>query len=252
MSTGAPDDAYTRASDPNDLVRAELAQMKGLGRLANVAFQKGGARLESWGLVEPMSDNERRVRALSAGDMIDTLTDLPAGGAGSRIEIHRDRRPLKNRSGGFDDSARARRTQPHAGHHAGYRGVEIVDGAGSPIGEFDRIAGGVIFEDKSAAGLSIIAPGKTTPNQTPAQWAERQIFQKTKVRVQGQASAAGTRPTAGGTPNVPSLAEVRSLRTLEFSIDADTPALRSAVDVQLRRLHEEFPTWTFRARFGGR
>jgi RHS repeat-associated protein len=135
MSTGAPDDVYTRASDPKDLVRAELAQMKGLGRLANVAFQKGSARLESWGVVEPMSDNERRVRALSAGDMMDTLTDLPAGGAGRRIEIHRDGRPLKNRSGDLDDSSRARRTQPHGVDAPAEERAPLPSGLGTKVSQ---------------------------------------------------------------------------------------------------------------------
>jgi len=113
MSTGAADDAYMRSQDPRDLLRAEMAQMRGLGGVANVAFQKASARLEEWGVVDPMSDSERRTRALSAGDALDNLTAFPAGtGARGGVRIHRGR-PLKNLSGNLDVSARARRTEPH-------------------------------------------------------------------------------------------------------------------------------------------
>jgi len=55
------------------------------------------------------------------------------------------------------------------------RGVEIVDRRGSPLGEFDRIEGGVLVEEKSAKGLGRLNPRTGLRAQTAESWAERRI-----------------------------------------------------------------------------
>lgn len=129
-------------------------------------------------------------------------------------------------------------------------GVEIVDARGSPLGEIDRIRGGVIIEDKSAQGINTIHPRTGLPQQTPEQWAERQIYRKTVVRIRNLQTASATRPTVRGSATVPNLSEVQSIRELQFHVDADTPELRNAVVDQLARLRSQFPDWKFTAKFG--
>lgn len=133
-----------------------------------------------------------------------------------------------------------------------YRGVEIVDGTGSPLGEFDGVnmSRGRFIENKSASGLRRVNPRTGQPAQTPAQWAAKQIFKKTMTRIKNLGRAAKTRPTSGGSSNVPSLAEIRGIRHVHFVIDGSAPALRSAVFAELASLRTEHPGWIFTAEFG--
>src|SRR5205823_832326 len=55
-------------------------------------------------------------------------------------------------------------------------GVQILDVTGNPSAELDRVTANVITEQKSAQGLYTIPPGRTVPQQTPDEWAEKQIF----------------------------------------------------------------------------
>jgi hypothetical protein len=132
-----------------------------------------------------------------------------------------------------------------------FRNVEIVDANGAPLGEFDAINMNrrMFLEDKSAQGLHIINPRTGRPQQTPAQWARRQILQKTDTRIRNLANATATRP-AGGSPSVPTLAEIQGFRRLRFRIDGDTPALRAAVMAELASLRSRFPGWEFSVEFG--
>ncbi len=80
-----------------------------------------------------------------------------------------------------------------------YTFVEITDVNGSPIGELDGVIhDGVetdrFVEDKDARGL---AHPKNT--KTPEQWAERQVFDKTKTRIENLRKATAARPHPDGT-----------------------------------------------------
>ncbi|GAB1543816.1 hypothetical protein NUACC21_64920 [Scytonema sp. NUACC21] len=127
-----------------------------------------------------------------------------------------------------------------------YRGVEIIDAKGSPIGEFDRVSNGVFVEEKSARGLGTLNPRTGRPAQTAQEWVQKQLFDKTDTRIQNLAKASATRSTAAGTPDVPSLREIQSIRQLQFQIDtAPTPELEAAVNQALARLGAKYPEWSF-------
>ena len=131
-----------------------------------------------------------------------------------------------------------------------YIGVEIVDNKDAPIGEFDQISGGIIIEEKSAKGLMTLHPKTGKPVQTPDEWAKKQIYDKTAVRINNLGSATATRSTKTGSPTVPPLAEVQKIREIKFRIEASTPELQIAVNTQLQLLRAAFPSWKFSAEFG--
>ena len=131
-----------------------------------------------------------------------------------------------------------------------YRGVEIVDSRGSPVGEFDRVENGLLVEDKSALGLDRTNPKTGLPSQTPETWAQKQIYDKTVARIENLKNATGTRPTVDGTPSVPTLAEVQGIKNLEFRIQSASSEVRAAVEAQLQSLREKYPSWNFGAKYG--
>ncbi len=51
---------------------------------------------------------------------------------------------------------------------------------------------------------------------------------------------------------LPLVEELREIKNYVFRIDADTPALRAAVQVQLDKLSELFPEFNFSATYGGK
>ncbi|UVI29750.1 PrsW family glutamic-type intramembrane protease [Paenibacillus spongiae] len=136
-----------------------------------------------------------------------------------------------------------------------YREVEIVDSKNSPIGEFDQVdmEKKIFYEDKSAEGLHRVNPKTGLPAQTPQEFADKQILGKTRTRIHNlMNNAATTRPKATGTPEVPTLDEIRTIRDFVFRLDGDTPALRTAVENSMNQLRTEFPDYTFNATFGGK
>ncbi|MEK3716422.1 hypothetical protein [Paenibacillus sp. FSL R7-0333] len=132
--------------------------------------------------------------------------------------------------------------------------VEIVDRTGKPIGEFDEIdlKNGVFYEDKAAKGLDVINPKTGLPAQTPQQFTDKQILDKTRKRINNIAEATATRATKNGTPDVPLLDQIKDIRKFIFRLDGDTPDLRQAVENSLEQLRKEFPGYTFDALFGGK
>lgn len=131
--------------------------------------------------------------------------------------------------------------------------VEIVDARGNPVGEFDevRVNEGKLFEDKSASGIDKVHPRTGQPVQTPQQWAERQIFDKTDKRIENLDKAAGTRNAKDRSEPVPTLDEIKGIHKLEFRIDNADPNLQQAVNAQLQRLEQKYPGWEFSASYGG-
>jgi hypothetical protein len=131
-----------------------------------------------------------------------------------------------------------------------FRGVEIVDAHGNPLGEFDEIAAGTFIEEKSALGFDHRHPRTGQPVQTIAQWAEKHIFQKTVVRIDSLQKAAATRPAPGGSLSVPTLQAILGIRKFQFKIMATDPEIQHAVQAQLTRLRTRFPAWEFSVIFG--
>jgi hypothetical protein len=131
------------------------------------------------------------------------------------------------------------------------KGVEIVDSKGNPLGEFDGVTKDRFIEDKSAKGLETLNPKTGKPVQTADQWAQKQIYDKTKVRIDNLTNkATATRPTKGGSPTVPTLSELRGIRKLEFRIESSVPEVRAAVEKQLGTLRAEHPDWSFSVIYG--
>jgi hypothetical protein len=125
-----------------------------------------------------------------------------------------------------------------------------VDARGDPLGEFDEIAEGIFIEEKLAQWFEQMHPRTGQPVQTIAQWAEKQIFQKTVVRIDNLQRAAATRPAAGGSSGVPTLPTILGIRKFQFKIMSTAPEVQSTVQAQLTRLHARFPAWEFSVIFG--
>ena len=136
-----------------------------------------------------------------------------------------------------------------------FRNVEIIDSSGKPVGELDRVkfdpavpGNNVMIEDKSATGLQ-----NPLNIQSDAQWAQKQIFDKTVVRVDAiENMGISTRPTPDGmgTPVVPTLSDLQTIKNYQFNIDYDKPAFQVEVNKQVQALNAMFSNWTFSANFG--
>lgn len=137
--------------------------------------------------------------------------------------------------------------------HAKYKGVELYDSRNGALGEFDGIdiENGIFYEAKSAQGLDRIHPKTGKPQQTPQQFTDKQLYQKTRTRINNlMEKAVGTRTTPDGTTEIPTLDEIKGIRDFEFQLDGDSPELRAAAENSLNRLRQEFPDYTFKIRFG--
>lgn len=105
-----------------------------------------------------------------------------------------------------------------------YRGVELVERTGKgkekPIGEFDGVDmnSRTFIEYKATRELHRSNPVTGQVQQTPAQWADKQIRAKSERRIQALRDAAGTRPTVHGSAEVPTLSEIQSFRRIQFRI----------------------------------
>jgi RHS repeat-associated protein len=82
LVAGTPRDAIERRNDPTELRAAELDQLKksAVAGAGNRAFIRGHKLLEDRGVVAPISDTERRVRGLAAGEALDIAVGLGAAG----------------------------------------------------------------------------------------------------------------------------------------------------------------------------
>ncbi|CAM4250014.1 hypothetical protein HCA64_03125 [Listeria booriae] len=131
--------------------------------------------------------------------------------------------------------------------------IEIVDAKGKPLGEFDEIdiEKGIFYEDKQAKGLNVLNPRTQLPAQTPIQFAEKQIYQKTANRIRNLEDADATRATVNGSKSIPTIEEIRGIKKFIFRLDGDTAELREAVEQSIEKLRNEFPNHSFDVIFGG-
>jgi hypothetical protein len=116
------------------------------------------------------------------------------------------------------------------------------------LGEFDGIdmAQRMFIENKSARRLH-----RSNPPRHPADWADEVIRKATVKRIQALLhDATGTRATAKGSAEIPTLAEIQDFRCLQFRIDADSPALRAGVAQALSALRANYPGWMFEVLWG--
>lgn len=132
--------------------------------------------------------------------------------------------------------------------HETYAEVEIHGRINTELDEVD-LTDKIIYEDKNGSKLYMQNPDYP---QTEEQWAEKQIFKKTVGRItalQQEDFAVGNINSQSSLP-LPSKEELQQIRTFIFRIDADTPALREAVENVIKRLAEQFPEYSFSAIYG--
>lgn len=122
--------------------------------------------------------------------------------------------------------------------------INIHGEISTEIDEVDLI-NKIIYKDKSAVNLYMDNPDVP---QTEVQWAFKQILKKGANRIYALLQTDFTLSGEGSLPDVESL---KSIRDYIFRIDADTPALREAVQKQLDNLKAAFPDFNFSAIYGG-
>ena len=111
------------------------------------------------------------------------------------------------------------------------------------LGEVDLI-NKVIYEDKSAEKLYMENPDFS---QTESWWVYKQIYRKSSNRIKAL-QQTDFNVSSSVTNNLP---DVEALKDYVFRIDADTPELRVAVQVELDNLKVVYPDYNFSATFGG-
>lgn len=132
-----------------------------------------------------------------------------------------------------------------------YKEVEIIDSKGQSLGEFDKIERGLFVEEKSAKGLNTLHPKTGKPVQTPENWAQKQIYEKSVTRIENLRNVAtATRKTVNGSKDIPTLEDIKDIKSLEFRVDSDTSELRKAVEKSIEDLSQKYPDWKFTATFG--
>ena len=99
---------------------------------------------------------------------------------------------------------------------------------------------------------TILNPTTGLPAQTADQFADKQIYRKTRNRIRKVASlATGTRLTPNGSQAIPAIDDIMDVRTFVFRLEGNTPELRDAVMRSLSKLKSEFPDCHFGVRFRG-
>lgn len=124
--------------------------------------------------------------------------------------------------------------------------VNIHGKINSELDEVDLI-NKVIYEDKSAKKLYMENPDFP---QTESQWAYKQIYQKGSNRIKALQQTDFS-VSSSVTNNLPDVEDLKGLKDYVFRIDADTPELRAAVQVELDNLKVAYPDYNFSATFGG-
>ena len=128
-----------------------------------------------------------------------------------------------------------------------YREVNIHGKINTEIDEVD-LANRIIYEDKTAGKLYM--ENADFP-QTEQQWAFKHIYKKGSNRIDAINQSEYTLSIVGS-ENVPNINSLKSIRSYVFRIDADTPALRQAVEQCLVKLRAKYPEYNFSATYGGK
>jgi hypothetical protein len=141
-----------------------------------------------------------------------------------------------------------------------HRGVKIRTKDKSIDFELDRvdIKKGVIIEDKIAKGFE----KNPKPLEAAKDWAEKQIYKKTKNKIEfikNKADHVYFDPKSQGSPHLPTIEQVKGIKKFEFRLQVDQgvlkpeimEALRTEIDAAIKTLKTEFPDWSFEIIFGG-
>lgn len=130
--------------------------------------------------------------------------------------------------------------------------IKILNSKGKCLGEFDEIdlQNKIFYEDKTTKGLNVINPRTGLPSQIPQEFTDKQIYTKTKNRINNLANSAGTREAKTNIfDNVPYISELQSIKKFVFRLDGDSPDLINAVQDSIKKLELEFSDYTFEATF---
>ena len=110
-----------------------------------------------------------------------------------------------------------------------------------------------LFLPKAGAATGIRQGMKFTGksfDQAANDWAVKNIYQKTKVRIENLSKATATIAEEGGSRIVPHLDEIKGIRILHFRIEGNDPILMRHVNDQINQLRTQFPEWKFTVEFG--
>ncbi|MCR5608039.1 MAG: hypothetical protein K6G26_03165 [Lachnospiraceae bacterium] len=135
----------------------------------------------------------------------------------------------------------------------GYKAIEDIKEVNihgklnTELDEVDTI-NKVIYEDKTATKLYMENPNVP---QTEVEWAEKQIFKKTKNRIE-EINQSEYRISITGGGEVPEIGAIKDIKNYVFRIDANTDKLRAAVEEQIVKLKELYPDYEFSAVYGGK
>jgi hypothetical protein len=148
-----------------------------------------------------------------------------------------------------------KQTSTTAGGISGPKGTKSVAivGPKGKLGEFDEVLPNLFVEDKTGAATGIKKGMKFTGksfDQAANDWAVKNIYQKTVVRIENLSKSTATIAEEGGSRIVPHLDEIKSIRTLHFRIEGNDPILMRHVNDQINRLRTMFPDWKFTVEFG--
>lgn len=91
--------------------------------------------------------------------------------------------------------------------------------------------------------------GKHVFLKTEQQWANKQIFKKGKNRIEAVTQNSFEVAIDGEEYNFLSN-EIKNIKNYTFRINADTPALRTAVEQELNNLRVLYPDYIFNAIYG--
>ena len=128
-----------------------------------------------------------------------------------------------------------------------YKEVNVHGKINTELDEVDLI-NRIIYEDKNASKLYMDNPDFP---QTEQQWAEKQIFNRGKNRIEALQQKDLVRLSSQASNGLPSVEELRNIKNYIFRIDVDNPKLRNAVQSQLDRLADLYPDFRFSAIYGG-
>lgn len=135
-----------------------------------------------------------------------------------------------------------------------YRGTKIRTADESKFTEIDRIniAEKWLLEDKIAQGFD--NPMNPNPLASIKKWAKKQIYQKTKNRIEFIRDKADHAfydgKTVDASPHLPEVTDLQKIRTYKFKLTTEKSKLwygdlKTEINSQLTKLRTEFPDWTF-------
>ena len=241
---------YNALTDPMTLLDLGGAAQGSWGRTPGTPTY--GARMESGRMAEGLArDAAERAAARAGRDAVDEGWRDEDGPA-VRGPEEAEGVAITGESGIIGTGVRGKEILTAKARHESsdtdpvYREVNIHGARNSELDDVDLIDQ-IIYEDKDASKLYMENPNYP---QTEQQWVNKQIFDKTANRIlalqQQQFSMS-----SGISPTMPPMDGLKGIRTYVFRINADTPALREAVQAAMERLSLTFPEYEFYAVFGG-